>query len=131
MTLLGLALMLSVSWVTQAQTDGTRASEVTPQEVVGRAIAEFQEVLSQAIKHPSGSPPDLLTTMDRVISRNADIPHMSRLVLGAHWREATGEEQEQFTGLFQQFVARLATLMASLGTSTDASGINIIFLTGS
>jgi phospholipid transport system substrate-binding protein len=127
-TLFGWALMLSVSWVTQAQTAGTRPPELTPQEVVGRAIAEFQDVLSQAIKHPSESPPDPLTTMDRVIARNADIPHMSRLVLGGHWWKASGEEQKQFIGLFQRFASRLATLMVSLGTPTDASGINIIFL---
>jgi phospholipid transport system substrate-binding protein len=120
--------MLSVSLATQAQTTGSRVSEADPQEVVGRAIMEFQEALSQASDHPSGALPKLLTTMDRVISRNADIPHISRLVLGVHWRQATGAEQEQFIGLFQRFVSRLATLMASLGTPTDVSSSNIIFL---
>jgi phospholipid transport system substrate-binding protein len=120
--------MLSVSMATRAQTTAVHIPEKSAQEVVGRAITEFQQALSEPSDDPNGSLPTRLTTIERVISRNVDIRRTSRLVLGAHWPDATGEERKQFIALFHRFVSRIAVLMASLGTPTDATDINISFL---
>jgi phospholipid transport system substrate-binding protein len=43
---------------------------------------------------------------DALLSRNFDIPRISRFVLGRYWRTASPQERQRFTDLFERWIIR-------------------------
>ncbi len=128
---LALIPMLSMPVVFAAE---SAVSAASPRQVVEHTIAEIQAVLSQARGHLEKDPLEIFGAIDHCITHNADIPHVSRLMLGRHWREASDGQREQLVDLFHRFVLKLLTLTNPTTTSTvsttDGSGgiDNITFL---
>lgn len=93
----GLALVLATLPGTAAWSAVGNAPEAeTFIETVG---SDTIEVLQQA-----GSTTDQrVDAIQKILNQAADVELIGRLVLGRHWRQATPEQQEQYTRLFRGY----------------------------
>jgi phospholipid transport system substrate-binding protein len=72
------------------------------------AVAFINQLGVQAIQvlGPSVSPPARLQRFRELFSADFDLPEIARFVLGRYWRVATPEQQQQFQGLLQEYLAQ-------------------------
>jgi phospholipid transport system substrate-binding protein len=128
--LLALILILSMPLVLAAETADSAIPAASPQQVVEHTLAEMRAVLFQARGNLKDDPLENFRAIDHIISHNADIPRISRLMLRRHWRKATDGQREQLVTLFHRFASKLLTLINSTVSATAGSGgsVNITFL---
>ena len=55
---------------------------------------------------PSVTPAQRLARFRELFNSDFDVPAIGRFVLGRYWRAATPQEQQEFLGLFQEYVVR-------------------------
>ena len=73
---------------------------------------------SQAIEvlGPNVAPAQRLARFRELFRNDFDIPGIGRFVLGRYWRLATPQEQQEFLGLFQEYIVRAyATRLSAYG----------------
>lgn len=72
------------------------------------AVAFINQLGVQAIQvlGPSVSPPARVQRFRELFSADFDLPEIARFVLGRYWRVATPEQQQQFQGLLQEYLAQ-------------------------
>ena len=72
------------------------------------AVAFINQLGVQAIQvlGPSVQSAARVQRFRELLAGNFDIPGISRFVLGRYWRVATPEQQTQFTGLLQEYLAQ-------------------------
>jgi hypothetical protein len=128
--LLALTLMLSMPLVLAAETADPTIPAASPQQVVEHALAEMRAALFQARGNLKDDPLEIFRAIDHIISHNADIPRISRLMLRRHWWKATDGQREQLVTLFHRFNSKLLTLINSMVSATAGNGgsVNITFL---
>ena len=68
-------------------------------------IAKLGESAIQVLG-PSASPEQRLTRFRELFHDDFDIPGIAQFVLGRYWRTATPQEQQDFLGLFQEYLVR-------------------------
>ena len=68
-------------------------------------IAKLGESAIQVLG-PSASPQQRLTRFRELFHDDFDIPGIGQFVLGRYWRTATPQEQQDFLGLFQEYLVR-------------------------
>jgi phospholipid transport system substrate-binding protein len=77
------------------------ASAQDARAFVGTLGREAIEVLG-----PHIPPAQRLARFRELFSNDFDIPGIGRFVLGRYWRIATPQEQQEFLGLFQEYIVR-------------------------
>jgi phospholipid transport system substrate-binding protein len=78
---------------------------------VGTLGKEAIEVLG-----PNVAPARRLARFRELFRNDFDIPGIGRFVLGRYWRAATPQEQQEFLGLFQEYIVRAyATRLSAYG----------------
>ena len=55
---------------------------------------------------PSVAPAQRLARFRELFHNDFDVPGIGQFVLGRYWRTATPEEQQEFLGLFQEYIVR-------------------------
>ena len=55
---------------------------------------------------PSVSPAQRLARFRELFRDDFDVPGIGQFVLGRYWRSATPQEQQEFLGLFQEYIVR-------------------------
>ncbi len=55
---------------------------------------------------PSAAPAQRLARFRELFHNDFDVPGIGQFVLGRYWRTATPEEQQEFLGLFQEYIVR-------------------------
>lgn len=72
------------------------------------AVAFINQLGVQAIQvlGPKVPSAQRIQRFRELLGGNFDIPGISRFVLGRYWRVATPEQQQQFTGLLQEYLAQ-------------------------
>lgn len=72
------------------------------------AVAFINQLGVQAIQvlGPSVSPPARVQRFRQLFAADFDLPEIARFVLGRYWRVATPEQQQQFQGLLQEYLAQ-------------------------
>lgn len=72
------------------------------------AVAFINQLGIQAIQvlGPKVPSPARVQRFRELLAGNFDIPGISQFVLGRYWRVATPEQQQQFTGLLQEYLAQ-------------------------
>jgi phospholipid transport system substrate-binding protein len=55
---------------------------------------------------PSVSAQQRLERFRELFQSDFDLPEIGRFVLGRYWRQATPDEQQEFLGLFQEYIVR-------------------------
>jgi phospholipid transport system substrate-binding protein len=55
---------------------------------------------------PSVSPSQRLVRFRELFRNDFDVPGIGQFVLGRYWRIATPQEQQEFLGLFQEYIVR-------------------------
>ncbi len=55
---------------------------------------------------PNVSPATRLARFRQLFHNDFDVPGIGRFVLGRYWRLATPQEQQEFLGLFQEYIVR-------------------------
>jgi phospholipid transport system substrate-binding protein len=68
-------------------------------------IAKLGEAAIQVLG-PSASPVQRLARFRELFHDDFDIPGIGQFVLGRYWRTATPQEQQDFLGLFQEYLVR-------------------------
>ena len=68
---------------------------------VGALGAQAIQVLG-----PSVPPAQRLARFRTLFNQDFDMPGIGRFVLGRYWRMATPQEQQEFLGLFQEYIVR-------------------------
>jgi phospholipid transport system substrate-binding protein len=68
-------------------------------------IAKLGEAAIQVLG-PSASPEQRLARFRELFHDDFDIPGIGQFVLGRYWRTATPQEQQDFLGLFQEYLVR-------------------------
>ena len=68
-------------------------------------IAKLGESAIQVLG-PRASPEQRLTRFRELFHDDFDIPGIGQFVLGRYWRTATPQEQQDFLGLFQEYLVR-------------------------
>lgn len=71
-------------------------------------VAFINQLGVQAIQvlGPSVPPAKRVQRFRELLAGNFDLPGISRFVLGRYWRVATPEQQQQFVGLLQEYLAQ-------------------------
>jgi phospholipid transport system substrate-binding protein len=71
-------------------------------------VAFINELGVQAIQvlGPSVSPAARVQRFRQLFGADFDLPEIARFVLGRYWRVATPEQQQQFQGLLQEYLAQ-------------------------
>ena len=80
-----------------------------PREANAQDARAFVATLGeQAIQvlGPNASPAQRLTRFRELFHDDFDIPGIGQFVLGRYWRTATPQQQEDFLGLFQEYLVR-------------------------
>src|SRR5579863_450982 len=80
-----------------------------PREANAQDARAFVATLGeQAIQvlGPNASPAQRLTRFRELFHDDFDIPGIDQFVLGRYWRTATPQQQEDFLGLFQEYLVR-------------------------
>ncbi|MFZ2005718.1 MAG: ABC transporter substrate-binding protein [Stellaceae bacterium] len=72
------------------------------------AVAFINQLGIQAIQvlGPSVSPSARVQRFRQLFAADFDLPEIARFVLGRYWRVATPEQQQQFQGLLQEYLAQ-------------------------
>ena len=72
------------------------------------AVAFINQLGVQAIQvlGPSVPPAARLQRFRQLFAADFDLPEIARFVLGRYWRIATPEQQQQFQGLLQEYLAQ-------------------------
>jgi phospholipid transport system substrate-binding protein len=81
----------------------------TPPEANAQDVQAFVARLGeQAIQvlGPNASPAQRLTRFRELFHDDFDIPGIGQFVLGRYWRTATPQQQQDFLGLFQEYIVR-------------------------
>lgn len=80
-----------------------------PREATAQDARAFVGTLGeQAIEvlGPGVSPAQRLARFRELFHNDFDVPGIGRFVLGRYWRTATPQEQQEFLGLFQEYIVR-------------------------
>ena len=59
------------------------------------------------LSDPSRTSPQIREQFHAILSENFDIPWISRFVLGAYWRKATKEQQDEYIKLFEGYIVSI------------------------
>ena len=72
------------------------------------AVAFINQLGVQAIQvlGPSVPPAARIQRFRQLFAADFDVPEIARFVLGRYWRAATPEQQQQFQGLLQEYLAQ-------------------------
>lgn len=101
------ALFLTILWFAAPQP----AAAQDARAFVGTLGKQAIEVLG-----PNVAPAQRLARFRELFRNDFDIPGIGRFVLGRYWRTATPREQEEFLGLFQEYIVRAyATRLSAYG----------------
>src|SRR6266581_370593 len=82
---------------------------LTPRDVAAQDARAFVSRLgTEAIQvlGPSVSPAQRLARFRELFRNDFDVPGIGQFVLGRYWRIATPPEQQEFLGLFQEYIVR-------------------------
>ncbi len=80
-----------------------------PREATAQDARAFVGTLGQEaiqVLGPSVAPAQRLARFRELFHNDFDIPGIGRFVLGRYWRTATPQEQQEFLGLFQEYLVR-------------------------
>jgi phospholipid transport system substrate-binding protein len=90
-----------------------------PREATAQDARGFVSTLgTEAIQvlGPSVSPAQRLARFRELFRNDFDVPGIGRFVLGRYWATATPQEQQDFLGLFQEYIVRAySTRLAEYG----------------
>ena len=103
----------------------TQATSEAPIELI-RTTTE--QVLIRLDMDPAikKNPARLFVLVEENIAPNIDFRQLSRLVVGRHWREASADQQQRFTGEFKQLLIRVysTTLAGYSGQGITYQALN-------
>lgn len=91
------ALLASVLWLATPAT----ANAQDARAFVGTLGQQAIQVLG-----PSVAPAVRVARFRELFHNDFDVPEIGRFVLGRYWHVATPQEQQQFLGLFQEYIVR-------------------------
>ena len=100
------ASVILLGWVTVSLVLLTSAwGGVTPTAAVKETVDQVLVVLKDpALKNP-GRETERRAKLEEIIGRRFDYGEMAKRTLASRWKELSPEKQQEFTSLFQQFLA--------------------------
>lgn len=85
---------------------GAHAGDIAPDTVVKNTANEVMETLKSDQELANGNTNKLGKIVEEKIATKFDFERMSRLVLGARWKEASKEQQDRFIAEFRSLLIR-------------------------
>jgi phospholipid transport system substrate-binding protein len=82
---------------------------VLPRQAAAQDARAFVGNLGQQaiqVLGPSVSPAQRVVRFRELFRNDFDVPGIGQFVLGRYWRTATPQEQQEFLGLFQEYIVR-------------------------
>ena len=77
-----------------------------PRRLIRSLSDRIQELMQQHEAELQGHPEKLFEMVAQVILPHVDLPRLSSLTLGKHWRSATPEQQQAFSEAFKDLLIR-------------------------
>ena len=85
------------------------AAEKAPEQLLEDVSRQMIDRLKSEREAIRGNPEHLFAVVAEVLEPRVDLPLMSRLVLGVHWRRAEPQERERFQAAFRDLLVRFYT----------------------
>lgn len=95
-----LSLLLFISHALHAETVQTASNLI--QVTAKRMLNQIEEDRGQINQNPR----HVYDLVNEILLPHIDFKHMSRWVLGKHWRRASSEEKQDFVGEFRKLIIR-------------------------
>jgi len=76
------------------------------QDDPGRFVADLAQRAINELTAPGVPDPERIARFRTIFTEGFDVPLIARFVLGRHWRTATEAQREEYTKLFDEFVAQ-------------------------
>lgn len=81
-------------------------ANIKPEQMLRSVTQEVFEVLEAEREAVKQEPTRLFSLVEEVLLPHVDMAVMSRFVLGKHWRTASAEQRERFSGEFKNLLIR-------------------------
>ncbi len=93
-----------------------------PEQTIRNAVVEFKRAANDERKRAYAA-----DTIHEILQPRVHTRIVTRLVLGKHWKQASGYQQNELERLFMQYVAGFYAREGLLDVFQDGSGVTITF----
>lgn len=102
---LPILIAVAAVWpLSAAATETGDGAPASPEKVAREAVQTLLDEMEGRREELRNNPEKLDALIERVLVPLVDVDHMSRLVLGRHWRNASEEQRERFQAAFKNML---------------------------